>query len=771
MTFTTIQKTALAKLMATENLTVEHQKIQTAKFDPLNRILYLPIWQNMSGHMYDLLTGHEVGHALYTPPDGWHDAASDESKDKFYKNFLNVVEDARIEKKIQRRYPGLRNSFTKAYAELMKRDFFGINGKDVNALSFIDRLNLFTKSQYTSTWIQFSAIEDIFIEKVKNIETWDDVIRVTDEIYNYSKEEQSQLSEESYNLFDEYDEQEEGGQESDGNGYDDGLSFDNPEGDGSTESKSSQESVNDNVNSQFGSNETQNSSEQKTDNEFEEGLKNRNKDSKPGDVSPRCTTDENFHSKESNLLDQKSKEYVYVDIPKPKMENIVTGYKRVQELLSEYYGSFSDFPEHKFCTKNVTSYVNEFKNKNERYVSLLAKEFEMRKAAKTHSKSKLSDTGDIDVNKLSSYKFDDNIFRKVMMVPKGKNHGLILLLDKSGSMNDNMSGSIEQILVLSMFCRKVNIPFHVYGFGDSTDGYLVDRGYEKEKLYDSSLHELFDCFDNSIGNLDLGSVRLREYLSSKMSNIEFSRALRNMICLKKVFENTSNAHFYLPTSESLSSTPLTQAIVATATIMKIFKKQNNLDMTSLVIVHDGDADYTTSRYIFCEEYGQRSRSFSSGGQNVLLVDRNNKIEITVESGREKVIDAVLNWFKLITGSKVFGFFLVDSRGAKSAINNRYSIKNASMQEIRWANYYQWDLKMKELTKSLRKEKFISSEYNSYNKFFIVLGGSNLNIENEEIDIGDGKFTASKLKTAFMKYNKSKSLNRVLVSQFIQGIAA
>ena len=35
-----------------------------------------------------------------------------------------------------------------------------------------------------------------------------------------------------------------------------------------------------------------------------------------------------------------------------------------------------------------------------------------------------------------------------------------IAIDCSGSMSDNMAGSIEQILVLSMFCRKVNIPFH-----------------------------------------------------------------------------------------------------------------------------------------------------------------------------------------------------------------------------------------------------------------------------------------------------------------------
>ena len=113
MSFTVEQKSLLTKLMASENLTVEHQKISTARFDVKNRILYLPIWQNMEGFMYDHLGGHEVGHALYTPEDGWHDVAVDKSKGKNYKSFLNVIEDARIEKKVSRKFPGLKTSFRK----------------------------------------------------------------------------------------------------------------------------------------------------------------------------------------------------------------------------------------------------------------------------------------------------------------------------------------------------------------------------------------------------------------------------------------------------------------------------------------------------------------------------------------------------------------------------------------------------------------------------------------------------------------------------------
>ena len=108
------QKSGLAKLMATENLTVQHAKTQTASFDPKNRILTCPIWSEMSGDLYDLLMGHEVGHAIDTPADGWHGAVHDRGAN--YKGFLDVVEDARIEKRQKRRYPGLRRSFVNCFS-------------------------------------------------------------------------------------------------------------------------------------------------------------------------------------------------------------------------------------------------------------------------------------------------------------------------------------------------------------------------------------------------------------------------------------------------------------------------------------------------------------------------------------------------------------------------------------------------------------------------------------------------------------------------------
>ena len=68
-------KDVLARLLASENLIVEHSSdAATASFDTNARILTLPVWQDMSNSLYDMLVGHEVAHALWTPSDEWRDS-------------------------------------------------------------------------------------------------------------------------------------------------------------------------------------------------------------------------------------------------------------------------------------------------------------------------------------------------------------------------------------------------------------------------------------------------------------------------------------------------------------------------------------------------------------------------------------------------------------------------------------------------------------------------------------------------------------------------
>ena len=201
-TYNKESKSYLANLLATENLEVQYKKTQTASFDVKNRILTLPIWKkDLSEPVTDLFVAHEVGHALYTPMS----LLTKAHKQKINHSIVNVVEDARIEKLIKRRYNGLRQSFIRGYKELIAKNFFGTVDKDINEYLLIDRLNIHFKSSHVSSNVQFSNEEMKFVEMIEKLETPDDVIKVSKLLQAYCNAEKKEKGRDQEIEFDKHD--------------------------------------------------------------------------------------------------------------------------------------------------------------------------------------------------------------------------------------------------------------------------------------------------------------------------------------------------------------------------------------------------------------------------------------------------------------------------------------------------------------------------------------------------------------------------------------
>ena len=209
-------------------------------------------------------------------------------------------------------------------------------------MPFIDRLNLYTKSQYTAHWINFSTQEQVMVKKVESLETWDEVLSLTAEVYEYSKDEQYEMNMQDFEEFEsEYGEGED-------DGFDD-YDYDSEESEDGESENSDSKSKSGKDGEEGDGDEQDSDTETKGDAKGDEGEKDgddegtkiqHHKDSQPATKDmfvPQCRTDEEFRSKEDSLLDEKCKPYVYVNIPKPIFANIITPAKRVQEQLVEYY--------------------------------------------------------------------------------------------------------------------------------------------------------------------------------------------------------------------------------------------------------------------------------------------------------------------------------------------------------------------------------------------------------------------------------------------------
>ena len=51
-------KSQLAKLLATEDIIVEHKQVMSAQFNVRTRVLVLPLWEKASHDVYDLSLIH-----------------------------------------------------------------------------------------------------------------------------------------------------------------------------------------------------------------------------------------------------------------------------------------------------------------------------------------------------------------------------------------------------------------------------------------------------------------------------------------------------------------------------------------------------------------------------------------------------------------------------------------------------------------------------------------------------------------------------------------
>ena len=176
-------KGQLARLLATEDLIVEHRSVDTASFNVQTRVLTLPTWEKAGEEVYDTLVCHEVGHALYTPDVEWW------INNEVSASIVNIVEDARIEKLMKRRYAGLSKTFFRGYSSLSEDDFFQLKNKDLTKFNLADRINLYYKVGNFVDIPFFNNEETFLMNRTGLTETFDDVLEVAKLIFEYCKAE------------------------------------------------------------------------------------------------------------------------------------------------------------------------------------------------------------------------------------------------------------------------------------------------------------------------------------------------------------------------------------------------------------------------------------------------------------------------------------------------------------------------------------------------------------------------------------------------------
>ena len=817
------QKDNLARLMATEDLTIVHKAIPTAYFDVKNRVLACPTFKDdISPFLYDLFMGHEVGHALNTPYEGLHSTISE---NRTLKGYLNVVEDVRIEKAIKNKYQGLRSSFFKAYADLIKRDFFGIKGRDLQELSLIDKINHITKCG-SRVSITLTTEELAFLKMSQDCKTWEDVVECATAIYEWSKENETRDKTDEQITFqmpdseeleedDEEDMEEISWGDSDPS---DEEGDDAPKADGTPEDEEDPDG--DNTDS-FGSPIDPDKEPKKEEDKEEEG-----------EVLVTCKQGGNFtgrydepegaresitehfaHNNEDQFVDENA--CIRTTIPlrerfvkKGRVDKVLYDYKTVLKDWREYFEGaeleqrIKDEPRdkenhHKYAiaryrkeienrkhylvlAKHYKKYVQ---NKNKKIVAHMAKEFEMRQTAQRNAKAFTASSGELDMNKLAKYQIVDDIFKRVTYIPDGKNHGLNVLVDWSGSISREVSDLLEQSLILAEFCRKVQIPFRVYLFSDaikkdgdysSGEGKLVEilSNEQSSRQYNEMFGYLSSILVSRIHELITYTWRKNEEVLIKEYNRIFGQVQtwdRDAYYSDKDIHNT---HMY-PRNYRLGGTPLDECLTALRKFIPEFNHQYQIEKSILTVITDG---YSHSSRFFDggdeerEDETSQMKGEDDGGyrsrwrkKRFFLDPYINKSFLFEDSSGDyynrndfERTQNLLEWLSDTCNVTITGYFVFSKKN---------EFRQTAYQLLGDSAYHSID----EMWKDMKKAGHVVT-VKGYNKLFLT-SATNLAVSGDD-ELDDEYIGANKnrVMAAFKRNQKGKTTSRFLTNEFIKEIA-
>ena len=719
----------LAKLLATENLIIEHKAVDTASFDIDRRVLTLPQWETDSNYVYDMLVAHEVGHALHTPLRYWN--KEDKYKD-LPMDYVNVVEDARIEKLMKQRFAGLNKDFYKAYEELHANNFFDVSDESVNDLKLIDKINLYFKiGAYLC--IDFNDEENQIITEIAQAETFDQVLDLSLRLYNLSKQQKQEID-----LLEllkvEHD----------------------PDGEPmeilGTPQNTTEEETEDEDSTEI---EGKGNTPLPTDDEVEEDetpeLSEKAGNHADIDISStQRTFDRNVREE---LKSDDLRETNYVTIPEIDTDSVLIKFETVRDALKKHFAYKTDEFFHPLEVTNYNARLdraiaqfNKVKQSSRKDVNNLVKEFEMKKSADSYARTATARTGMLDMTKLHTYKFNDDIFKKVTVIPEGKNHGLVFLLDWSGSMQNILEDTVKQLFNLVWFCRKVQIPFEVYAF--TNDSWSLDPRTKNEDPYAYSYQrDLPQHHDPKLNDIVIpDTFRMVNILSSQQRGRDLDEMMKLLFLQVTAMSSYGELH-YLQKFQ-LSGTPLNEAIICVGQLTKQIIKSTGIQKCHVVVLTDGDGfhcDYVRKVY----DDGMKSKgTIYSGG----FMIRQGSNTYSAGNGHCDLTTALVKAVKAeLPNTSFLGIRIIDR-------DYRHFYMGYGRQ-----SYVLFD----DMKAQNRKEGMIHFKSDSFDQWYGI--SSNKLHDDAELSVDQGADKRA-ISTAFKKMNKGKKTNKVMVRQFIDQIA-
>tara|TARA_R100000426_G_C4814410_1_gene107809 strand:+ start:3 stop:1226 length:1224 start_codon:yes stop_codon:yes gene_type:complete len=407
----------------------------------------------------------------------------------------------------------------------------------------------------------------------------------------------------------------------------------------------------------------------------------------------------------------------------------------------------------------------------------------MKKSADAYRRTKTSRTGMLNMNKLHTYKYNEDIFKRIEITPGAKNHGMILVVDWSGSMDTAMHDTLVQTMNLVMFCKAVQIPCKVYAFTDigkrhfdenKEDDYLgwLGNGRYKHTPY------IYDKEDQLI----MENVTMMELVDTTQKTPIYNQSMTYLYQTTKYFHGRRNrygmnntptddyieedSYFSMPNPMRLGGTPLDSAILQTIDIVNNFQKKYRVQKMTTIFLTDGVGHSSGNvTKVANNEYekDEDMNNFMADHPNGNIVIQDNQYQFGYNNNIRgyqfmRCHKPMFDYFKHKTGSQLIGFFVTSGR------NLSYN-ELSNFSKDPYQNSYEETMKAR---KELKEHGVITKKNIGYDELYI-LPKSKLQVKDEEADITTD-MSAAKMKQQFLKNFKTKRVSRVLLNKFIDKVA-
>ena len=827
-------KRGVANLMARENITVQVvDGLDTAKFSPELRILQVPNWTGLTVEQCDLLMSHEVGHALFT----------DRKVPKISKglfSYLNIVEDARIERRMKSAFPGLAPTFFKGYREFHANGpiLKGTNDSLLNpktgavvkiaTMRLIDRINLHYKIGAFAA-VPFTAAEKTILARIDRATSTTECLEIAKELWEADKKPEQQEQKNPSNTpnpkkspkqenTDEKDESNDSNdtdsnkgesQDGDQSESDDSADGDEDESDKGSKDGDDQSDEGDEDESEADGKGSKDEDEGDEDNDggnSADGEADDDESDEDGDQSESDNDSDNADNRKSKPTgtDDAKKGAQTVADPSADTDTddtlkSIASQGNASTIVHLLYPVLPDsvmkdrvVPAREFCERGMkaltanggtTAELDKLESKwAAKYMATakhMALEFERKKNAKCLAAVKTAKSGKLDLTKLSQYRWTDDLFKRSMTVPNGKSHGIVMMIDGSGSMSSQFAEVIDQTILFAYFAFQVNIPFEAYMFSDcldSVDGETIGQ---------------FTCESTGLNALTLGaSGRLIGLINTTTDRAGFKKQVRVLLAVRSQYRvdyGRCNSASCIPNSH-LGGTPLFTGMMIAERLVCKMKNERKLDKTTFIVITDGEdtnqvwfkSNNSNNNPYSYYSYNQNHQGFEAINspfvvrdavtkKNLTYVDNNRGIMSEQQNG---VLTMLLDVMKLRHDTRTVYIYLQEanrysyrSRRGTSSEGFDYLVRAGKMNEARL-------IAQSDITKSLSADgQYVMPANVSVADLAMILptGGAAMT-EDAFTKLDTENMTQKKIAAEFTKAMVNAVANRKFVNSVVPHLA-